>query len=516
MRPDQGNSRHEKHRATVHNGGEYVTDKGMPLTSPFSEAVSKSKPSTILNVDDTEAQRYAVSRILRHAGFEVLEAGSGKQALDLMVNSPDLVILDVNLPDVGGYAVCRQIKSNDSTARTPVLHLSASMVSTEARVRGLDGGADAYLVQPVEPEELLATVRALLRVKKSEEALWTSEQQYRLFFEANPLACWVFDAADFTILAVNEAAARQYEYTRDEFTKLRVGDIVAGDSAQELVAGPGTGTRKHQTKSGRLLDVEEVYDPLKLGGRDVRLAIVQDVSARLIREEAQRQEQMQRLLLERVLQAQEAERQRIARELHDETGQLMTSLLVGLRTIADAKQLKQAKTQAKALRKITSQAIGEVGRLARGLHSSVLAELGMQEAVQRFASEYATMHDVKVEVEFRDIPFSQLSKEAEIGLYRIVQEALTNVARHSQASAVSVRFEWRDPMVRLMIQDNGRGFRSTEMKERPSSHLGIEGMRQRAIMLGGKLEIRSQPNKGTLVEVEVSVAREATEIGSAD
>lgn len=477
------------------------------MTPSLSNPVTQSgaKALKILNVDDTEAQRYAVSRILRHAGFEVLEAGSGRQALELMVNLPDLVILDVNLPDVGGYTVCKQIKTNEATSRTPVLHLSASMVSTEARVRGLDGGADAYLTQPVEPEELLATVRALLRVKKAEEALWKAEQQYRLFFEANPLACWVFDAANFRILAVNEAAVGQYGYTRDEFTNLSVREIVANGFGDDIVNGPGTGLRKHKTKSGKLLDVEEVWSPLNLGGRDVQLAIVQDVSARLVREEARRQQQLQRLLLDRVLQAQEAERQRIARELHDETGQLMTSLLVGLRSIADAKQLKQAKTQAKALRKITSQAIGEVGRLARGLHSSVLAELGMQEAVQKFADEYTAVHAIQVKLEFGDMPLSHLSKESQIGLYRIIQEALTNVARHSQASAVSVRFEWQEPVLKLLIRDNGRGFRSRNVRDQPSSHLGIEGMRQRAIMLGGKLEIRSGPNKGTLIEVELTV-----------
>ena len=146
---------------------------------------------------------------------------------------PDLVILDVNLPDISGFAVCKQIKANETTARIPVLHLSATMVSTDARVAGLDGGADGYLVQPVEPEELVATVRALLRVRKAEEALWKSEQQYRLFFEANPLACWVFSTADLRILAVNEAAVKQYGYSREEFMRLTLRDIV---SDKELLA----------------------------------------------------------------------------------------------------------------------------------------------------------------------------------------------------------------------------------------------------------------------------------------
>src|SRR5579862_532221 len=402
---------------------------------------------TILHVDDTEAQRYAISRVLRHAGFEVLEARTGQQALDVVKRLPDLVILDVNLPDISGFAVCKQIKANEATSRIPVLHLSATMVSTGARVAGLDGGADAYLVQPVEPDELVATIRALLRVRKAEEALWKSEQQYRLFFETNPLACWVFSTSDLKILAVNEAAVQQYGYSREEFITLTFKDISPEEWTQPTDAGvppfrPAT-LLHHRTKSGDVLDVEEVWAPLHLNGSDARLAIVQNVSEKLKQEEARRQEEMQRMLLGHVLQAQEEERQRIARELHDEAGQLMTSLLVGLRAVSDARQLKDAKVQAKALRKIASKAIGEVGRLARGLHSSVLDELGLKEAVQRFTDDYSAMHRLRVNLDLGQTPFSRLDKFSQIGLYRIIQEALTNVARHSRAHSVSVVFDWQ-------------------------------------------------------------------------
>lgn len=467
----------------------------------------------ILHVDDTDAQRYALSRVLRHAGFEVLEARTGRQALDLAIQIPDLVILDVNLPDIDGFTVCKQIKANEATSRIPVLHLSATMVSTAARVAGLDGGADAYLVQPVQHEELLATVRALLRVRKAEEALWTSERQYRLFFEANPLACWVVNASDLRILAVNEAAVQQYGYSREEFIGLSARDITADESLPGATRtnnpAPAfqTGTvHKHKTKSGKVLDVEEVWAPLHLNGKDARLAIVQDITAKLRREESKRREEMQRLLLERVLKAQEEERQRISRELHDETGQLMTSLLVGLRSLGDARQLKDAKNQAKELRKITSKAIEEVGRVARGLHSSVLDQFGLREAIEKIATEHSSLHHVPVDLDFGETPFSELDKQLQIGIYRIIQEALTNVARHSGATSVSVRLEWDDPLLRLFIRDNGRGFISRNLSELPSKHLGIEGMRQRAIILGGALNINSEPDKGTLIEVRLPVA----------
>lgn len=480
-----------------------------------SHAHSEQSPKLqkILHVDDTDAQRYALSRVLRHAGFEVLEARTGRQALELSSQLPDLVILDVNLPDIDGFTVCKQIKASEATSRIPVLHLSATMVSTEARVAGLDGGADAYLVQPVQQEELLATVRALLRVRKAEEALWTSERQYRLFFEANPLACWVFSASDLRILAVNEAAVQQYGYSREEFIGLTTRDIMAGESLSDTATSgiapafqAGT-VHKHRTKSGKLLDVEEVWAPLHLNGKDARLAIVQDITAKLLREESQRREEMQRLLLERVLKAQESERQRISRELHDEAGQLMTSLLVGLRSLGDARQLKDAKNQAKELRKITSKAIEEVGRLARGLHSSVLDQFGLKEAIEKVAREHTSLHTTPVNLDFGETPFSKLDTQIQIGIYRIIQEALTNVARHSQATSVSVRFEWRDPLLKLSIRDDGQGFRSRNLSDLPSKHLGIEGMRQRAIILGGALDIKSEPNKGTLIEVRLPVSR---------
>jgi PAS domain S-box-containing protein len=354
-------------------------------------------------------------------------------------------------------------------------------------------------------------------VRKAEESLWKSEQQYRLFFETNPLACWVFSTSDLRILAVNEAAVKQYGYSREEFVALTFRDI----SPQEWARNRDTGVPpfrsatllQHRTKSGEVLDVEEVWAPLHLNGSDARLAIVQNVSDKLKREETRRQEEMRRLLLEHILQAQEEERQRISRELHDEAGQLMTSLLVGLRSVSDARQLKDAKTQAKALRKIASKAIGEVGRLARGLHSSVLDELGLKDAVQRFTDDYAAVHRVQVDLDFGQTPFSRLDKSAQIGLYRIIQEALTNVARHAHAHSISVEFDWQEPHLQLKIRDDGAGFRSRNVGDQPSSHMGIEGMRQRASMLGGTFDIKSELNKGTLIVVRLTLPEDG-EAGS--
>jgi signal transduction histidine kinase len=135
--------------------------------------------TTVLNVDDYSPGRYTRTRILRQAGFTVHEAGTGEEALALLTHRPDLVLLDVNLPDIDGMQVCRRIKENPDTAGTLVLHLSASSILSSDQVAGLEGGADAYLTEPVEPNVLIATIRALLRIRNAEEGLRRSNESLR-------------------------------------------------------------------------------------------------------------------------------------------------------------------------------------------------------------------------------------------------------------------------------------------------------------------------------------------------
>ena len=136
----------------------------------------------ILVVDDNDANRYVVSRFLRQAGFEVKEAATGIDALALATEQPDLIILDIKLPDINGFEVCQQLKAELATSLIPVLHLSASRVTSADKVQGLDGGADGYLTHPVNPLELIATVKALLRIRQTEKQLQQSEDKFRAIF----------------------------------------------------------------------------------------------------------------------------------------------------------------------------------------------------------------------------------------------------------------------------------------------------------------------------------------------
>jgi PAS domain S-box-containing protein len=215
---------------------------------------------------------------------------------------------------------------------------------------------------------------------------------------------------------------------------------------------------------------------------------------------------LHRLLLEHTLSAQEEERRRIARELHDEAGQLLTALLVGLRTLEDARKLTDVKAQGQRLRQITAQAIDEVGRLARGLHPTVLDDHGLGVALTRYVTEYTKSHNIAVDLTLNELDSNDVPPAIQITLYRILQEALTNVARHSGAKTVSIRFARLATVLEVAVIDDGCGFDAKAVAV--SSHrLGIQSMRERAAMLGGTLSFTSQ-RKGTKILVQVPLANQ--------
>lgn len=151
---------------------------------------------TVLNVDDKGANRYVKSRALRSAGYEVLEAGSGRAALDLaFAHRPDLVLLDLKLPDISGFEVCRILKSDPETSRIPVVHISSTFVGEETKSDSAQAGADMYLAEPVSPQELTSALRTVLRLRATERTLAESEARLRLATEGAGLATWDLPAA---------------------------------------------------------------------------------------------------------------------------------------------------------------------------------------------------------------------------------------------------------------------------------------------------------------------------------
>jgi PAS domain S-box-containing protein len=254
-----------------------------------SRATKKLTDVTILNVEDYDASRQATSELLSREGFRVVEAASGEAALRLAKSvQPQLVLLDVKLPDIDGHEVCRRLKADDDMTAIPVLQISASFVSGEDRVRGLESGADAYLVKPVEGQELIATIRALLRMRQAEEARRETEARYELLFEGNSLPTWIIDLETLGFLAVNEAAVRHYGFSRAEFLKMTIKDLRPSADApaiEDYISGglnaiPNAAQWSNLKKDGTVIEVEIVWHELIYSGRHSLLALARDVTER--------------------------------------------------------------------------------------------------------------------------------------------------------------------------------------------------------------------------------------------
>lgn len=243
---------------------------------------------------------------------------------------------------------------------------------------------------------------------------------------------------------------------------------------------------------------------LEAVGRQVSVGIE---NARLW-EELQQKEAVRRELLHKAITAQEEERRRIARELHDEASQALAALLVGLRLIENAPSLEEVRAQVARMREVVNQTLDEIRALAWELRPSVLDDLGLVPALVRYIQSSRSRFGMEIDLEVVGLDQVRLSWEIETALYRIAQEALTNAARHAGARHVSVILEQRGNRALLIVEDDGEGFDVARVRvsARERGYLGLYGMKERASLVGGRLMVESAPGSGTTVVVEVPLA----------
>jgi two-component system, NarL family, sensor histidine kinase DevS len=201
----------------------------------------------------------------------------------------------------------------------------------------------------------------------------------------------------------------------------------------------------------------------------------------------------------RVVQAQELERQRLARELHDETGQALTSILLGLKPLEDALADHPARAALAELREHVVSALQDVRRLALELRPAVLDDFGLVPALERLTNGFAEQSDVRVDFHSA-LGNMRLPSEVETTLYRVVQESLTNIVKHANAQNISVSVARRASTVAAVIEDDGAGFDPRTVRE---DGVGLLGMRERLSFVDGRLEIESRPGAGTTIVAEV-------------
>ena len=223
-------------------------------------------------------------------------------------------------------------------------------------------------------------------------------------------------------------------------------------------------------------------------------------------DEINNKEQMRRQLMAQVLSAQEDERKRVARELHDETSQSLTSLLVELKVAEKECNLKGVKDKLSELRSLAHRTLDDVHSIAMELRPNVLDDLGLYAALEKYVLDFTAKTGIQVDLQITDVARQRWPSDIETAAYRIMQEALSNVIRYARATSASIVVGCHDDRFSLIVEDNGVGFDVDEAMGRgPDKKLGLFGMYERASLVGGTLVIESEPGQGTSVFFDVPI-----------
>ena len=307
------------------------------------------------------------------------------------------------------------------------------------------------------------------------------------------------DLAAFNSLERDSKTGRVLERGRSE----RVDSLLEDPEVDQAVTrrlGASTGLYVPLLVRERPIGVLVAHDKMgpdpRFSSADLRLAeqfanraaIAVDLSRRVARD-----------ALRRVVSGQELERRRLARELHDETGQALTSILLGLRAVEEAGSPDQMSTAASDLRELVVRTLQDVRRLAVQLRPKALDDFGLVAAVEHLVQTFSEATAIRVDLEAQ-LGDKRLPPEVETTLYRIVQEALTNIVKHAGASRVSILLVRRSGSATVVIEDDGEGFDPAELRE---EGMGIMGMRERVELHEGRLTVESAPGSGATLVAEV-------------
>ncbi len=366
-------------------------------------------------------------------------------------------------------------------------------------------------------EELIEEVARLQRenaeLKASADELKRVEAELRVLHEAAFEGIMIHEKG--VLLKANEQYFRMFGYDPGELIGKQVIPLTVKpetlDPEKRRVTDDGVTTYEIQgmRKDGTTFLMEVRGKLMEYQGRKVRGIAVMDITERKKVEDALREsENMLRFLSTRLFEAHEQERSRLSKELHDQLGHDLVLFKSWLRSIE--KKLEERQTMLKKECENTIAAVDEiienVRRISRDLMPSILEDLGLAASIQSLVENFSNQHTIQVTLDLADIDHL-FPREAQINLYRIFQEILTNVSKHASATQVSVAVKEKNGDISFRVRDNGRGFELSKVRERKfnTRGVGLTAMSERIHMLGGTFEVRSQPGEGTEIIINVPI-----------
>lgn len=352
--------------------------------------------------------------------------------------------------------------------------------------------------------------------KMAEKELLLSEKKYKTLFEDNPMPLWMFSLQDLRFIAVNDAAIKHYGYSEAEFLQMTISDIRPEKDRADLQAAVSVkdgGVRKlglwqHLKKNGEMIHVEIFSHDTMYNGEAVRLVMANDVTEKEKAQELlQHSYEEMRELASHLQDIREEERASMAREVHDQLGQLLTGIRMDISWLhkkmpADDPEIKQRMDETMDM---LNDAVLSVRKIATDLRPSILDDLGLVAAMEWQCEEFERKSGILVSFD-HIVGNVKIPPSYNIGLFRILQESLTNVARHSGAHHVEVNLHVLEGNLLLRIKDDGTGFDKSGIIEKKT--LGLLGMEERCLMMGGSYDIDSAPGQGTVVTVRIALNKQ--------
>ncbi len=527
----------------------------VPGPSADNESESRSR---VLVVDDNADMRQYLVRLLAER-YEVRAAPDGRAALEsVRERPPDLVLTDVMMPNLDGFGLLRELRSDAATSTIPIILLSAR-AGEEARVEGIERGADDYLIKPFSAREMLARVHTHLELSRARKKTEERERQmtaealaatakFRAVFDETPVFAGIM-TVDGTVVDANRLCLEACGYRAEEVVgrpfwntgwwrgSQEVQEKIRNATEQAALGVPYRENLTYHWADGteRLVDfaLHPIRDhqgqiiflhPTGIDITDLKRAeenyrtLVETLDAQVqarTRElearnvEVVRQSELLRELSSRLMQAQDDERRHVARELHDSAGQTLTALGMNLAHLAQqageiSPDLAQDAEEGKQLVLELSQEIRTMSYL---LHPPLLDDSGIGEALHWYIRGLEERSGLNISLVIPE-DVGRFSHELELSVFRIVQECLTNVHRHSGSRVATIRIMRDDQNISLEVQDQGKGISPDKLVQLQAKGggVGIRGMRERVLQLGGEMRLNSE-GSGTLIAITIPLAK---------
>ena len=477
---------------------------------------SMKKELDILIIEDVLQDAELIEEELRQTGLAFRARRTENRPgflAELDRNPPDIILSDFTLPEFDAFEALQLLRR---------LHLDIPFIlvtgtrSEEVAVECIREGADDYILK-ASLRRLPTSISNALKKKATEQArleaesaLRRSEEQYRLIAE-NTRDLIALIAVDGRFLYASPAHRSSLGYSPETLLGSAFLDLVHTEDqaalAQAWEQSRHTGEARTlelraRRENGEHRIFESVFNWVFDDAKQPQRAIVvsRDITRRKEAEEALRG------LPGAIRQAQEAERHRVAAELHDSVIQILSAVKFRLQVVEEKLADKDEASWRDALKAQAhlEKAIQEVRRISRNLRPSELDDLGLASALRSLCSEFSERTGVSVDLGITRIPVT-LPDNLELHLYRIVQEALGNIEKHSRATHVTIQLQRRRSVLRASIRDNGRGFDPLAPRRRKSTPpgMGLVDMKERAAFVGGTCQLRSSPGSGTEILVEV-------------